>query len=184
MSNQSGDFEAKCKGSIEHFKQELLKLRTGRASASMLDVVQVEYYGSLVPLKQLAMLNAPEPRLLTVQVYDASASEAVEKAIKHADLGFNPMREGNLIRIPVPALTEERRKDLIKKLHKMGEEAKVVVRNLRRDAIDALKKSQKDGKISEDDSRRGQDQIQKVTDKYTAEIETLLGLKEKEMMEV
>lgn len=184
MSNQTGDFEVKCKASIEHFKQDLLKLRTGRANSSMLDVVQVEYYGSYVPLKQIAMLNAPEPRLLTVQVYDASASEAVEKAIKHADLGFNPSREGNLIRIPVPALTEERRRELIKKLHKMGEEAKVVVRNLRRDSIDALKKSQKDGKVSEDESRRGQDQIQKVTDKYTAEIETLLGLKEKEMMEV
>lgn len=184
MSNQQGDFEAKCRGSVDHFKQDLSKLRTGRATASMLDVVQVDYYGSMLPLKQLAMVNAPEARLLTVQVYDASASEAVEKAIKHADLGFNPIREGNLIRIPVPALTEERRKDLIKKLHKMGEDAKVIIRNLRRDAIDAIKKSQKDGKMSEDESRRGQDQTQKVTDKYTAEIETLLGQKEKEMMEV
>lgn len=184
MAANFGEFEQKCKGSIEHFKVELGKLRTGRASASMLDGVQVDYYGSSVPLKQLAMLNTPEPRLITVQVYDASAADAVEKAIKHADLGFNPSRDGNVIRINVPSLTEERRKELIKKLHKMGEDAKVVVRNHRRDAIDLIKKQQKAGEVSEDDSRKGQEGIQKVTDKYIAEVDQLLVQKEKEMMEV
>ena len=150
----------------------------------MLDVVHVDYYGSMVPLKQIAMVNAPEPRMIVVQVYDQSAADAVEKAIKHADLGFNPSREANMIRIVVPSLTEERRKDLIKKLHKMGEEAKVSIRNIRRDVIDALKKQQKGGNISEDDSRKGQEGVQKITDKYTGEIGTLVTQKEKEMMEV
>ena len=184
MAINLGDFEQKCKASIEHFKQDLTKIRTGRASSSMLDVVHVDYYGSSVQLKTLAMINTPEPRLIVVQVYDASAADAVEKAIKHADLGFNPAREGNLIRISVPALTEDRRKELIKKLHKMGEDAKIVVRNLRRDVIDAVKKQQKGGEVSEDESRKGQESVQKITDKYTAEIETLLTQKEKEMMEV
>lgn len=184
MAPQFGDFEQKCKGGVEHFKQDASKLRTGRASASMLDVVHVDYYGTSTPLKALAMVNAPEPRLIVVQVYDGSAVESVEKAIKHADLGFNPSREGNLIRIPVPALTEDRRKDLIKKLHKMGEDAKVVIRNHRRDAIDNLKKQQKNGDISEDESRKGQETIQKLTDKYIAEIDQQAAAKEKEMMEV
>lgn len=184
MAGQFGDFEQKGKATVDHFKQDIGKLRTGRASASMLDVVHVDYYGSSTQLKQLAMINAPEPRLIVVQVYDASATEAVEKAIKQADLGFNPSRDGNLIRINVPTLTEERRKDLIKKLHKMGEDAKVAVRGHRRDAVDLLKKQQKDGKVSEDDSRKGQDTIQKMTDKLIAEIDQQIVLKEKEMMEV
>lgn len=184
MSVNTAEFEHKCKASIEHFKQDINKIRTGRAQGSMLDVVFVDYYGSSVQLKTLGMINAPEPRLITVQIYDAGAVEAAEKAIKHADLGLNPQRDGNLIRIPIPALTEERRKEFIKKLHKMGEDAKVVIRNLRRDSIDVIKKSQKDGKLSEDDSRKGQEQIQKITDKYVAEVDVHLASKEKEMMEV
>ena len=184
MAPNFQEFESKCKASIEHFKQDLGKLRTGRASASMLDIVFVDYYGSSVQIKTLGMINTPEPRLITVQVFDASAVEAVEKAIKHADLGLNPMRDGSLIRIPVPSLTEDRRKELLKKLHKMSEDAKIVVRNLRRDSIDALKKQQKNGDVSEDESRKGQEQIQKITDKYVAEVDVHLAAKEKEMMEV
>jgi ribosome recycling factor len=184
MAQNFAEFEQKCKASIDHFKQDLGKLRTGRASASMLDVVFVDYYGSSVQLKTLGMINTPEPRLITVQVFDGGAVDAVEKAIKHADLGLNPQRDGNLIRVPVPSLTEERRKDLIKKLHKMSEDGKVVIRNLRRDAIDSLKKQQKNGEVSEDDLRKGQEQIQKITDKYIAEVDVHLAAKEKEMMEV
>ena len=184
MAQNFSDFEAKCKASLEHFKQDLGKLRTGRASGAILDVVYVDYYGSSVQLKTLGMINTPEPRLITVQVFDGGATDAVEKAIKQADLGLNPSRDGNLIRIPIPSLTEERRKDLIKKLHKMGEDGKIVIRNLRRDTIDVLKKQQKNGEVSEDDSRKGQEQIQKITDKYIAEVDVQLAAKEKEMMEV
>lgn len=184
MATNFGEFEQKCKSSIEHYKNDLNKLRTGRAQSSMLDVVFVDYYGSSVQLKTLGMINTPEPRMITVQVFDGSAVEACEKAIKYADLGLNPQRDGNLIRIPIPSLTEDRRKELIKKLHKMGEDAKVVIRNLRRDTIDQLKKQQKNGEVSEDDSRKGQEQIQKITDKYIAEVDVHLAAKEKEMMEV
>lgn len=184
MSVQYGDLEQKCKGSIEHFKKDLGKMRTGRASSGLLEGIMVEYYGSQVPLIQLGLINTPEPRLITIQVYDGGAVEAVEKAIKQSDLGLNPARDGSLIRLSIPALTEERRKDLIKKLHKMAEESRVGLRNHRRDAIDAVKKNQKDGKISEDDLRRAQEGIQKVVDKYTADIEQMLQSKEKEMMEV
>ena len=174
----------KGKKTIEHFKKDLSKLRTGRASTGLLEGVTVEYYGSQVPLIQMGMVNAPESRLITIQVFDGSAVEAVEKAIQQADLGLNPSRDGSMIRINIPPLTEERRKDLIKKLNKMGEEVKVAVRNQRRDAIDELKKKEKNKELSTDDLRRGQDDIQKITDKFTAEVDTLLAGKEKEMMEV
>lgn len=178
------DFEDKCDKSVDHFKGELAKVRSGRASSAILEDVQVDYYGAKTPLKQLALLNAPEARLITVQVYDASATEAVDKAIRSADLGFNPNREGNLLRISVPALTEERRKDIVKSLGRMAEDARVALRNLRRDEIDRLKKMEKEKEISEDDLRRGQDEVQKVTDKFTAKVDELLQAKEKEVMEV
>lgn len=184
MSGKFDDLEQKCKKTIEHFKRDMGKMRTGRANSSMLEGVHVDYYGSSVPLIQLGMINAPEPRLLTIQIYDAGAVDAVEKAIRQADLGLNPARDGNLIRINIPPLTEDRRKDLIKKLHKMCEENRVVIRNHRRDSIDILKKDEKDKKLSADDLRRGQEQVQKITDKYIAEIDALLAAKEKEMMEV
>jgi len=184
MSGKYGDLEGKCRKTVEHFKVELGRLRGGRATTSILEGIQVDYYGSRVPLLQLGMINAPEPRLLTVQVYDGGAVEAVEKAILQSDLGFNPSRDGNLVRIAIPALTEERRKDLIKKLHKMSEEQKVALRTHRRDAIDLVKKQEKDKAISADDSRRGQEDIQKITDRFTADIDTLLKAKEKEMLEV
>jgi ribosome recycling factor len=184
MAGKFADLESKCKKSVEHFKKDLQRLRTGRATTSLLEGITAEYYGAQTPLIQLGMVNAPEPRLLTVQVYDGSAVEAVEKAIQQAELGLNPMREGTLIRIPVPALTEDRRKELVKKAHKMAEEMKVVIRNHRREAIDALKKQEKDKAISSDDVRRGTDEIQKITDKSTADVDQAVGAKEKEIMEV
>ncbi len=184
MATVFAALEESCRKTIEHFKKELGRMRTGRATSSMLDGIVVEYYGSQVPLIQLGMVNTPEPRLITVQVYDAGAVEAIEKAIQAAGLGLNPSRDGNLIRLPIPALTEERRKDLIKKLHKQGEENKVVLRNHRRESIDELKKQEKDKQISTDDVRRGQEQIQKIVDKGIADIDVLLQAKEKEMMEI
>ena len=184
MAGKYNDLDAKCKKTAEHFKIELGRLRTGRANSAILEGVTVEYYGSQVPLIQLGMINTPEPRLITVQVYDGGASEAVEKAIRSAELGLNPMREGNLIRINIPALTEERRKDLVKKLHKLGEENKVFIRNHRREALDDVKKQEKEKKLSQDDSKRAQDEIQKITDKFIADLESLQNAKEKEMMEV
>jgi len=173
-----------CKSTIEYLVIELGKMRGGRASASILETVTVDYYGSSVPLKQLGLINAPEPRLLTVQVFDQGAVESVEKAIQTSDLGLNPSRDGNLIRINIPALTEERRKDLVKSLNKSAEEAKVAIRNHRREAIDELKKEEKDKSISEDDLNRGKDEVQKVTDNFIAQVDQLLQEKEKEMMEV
>jgi len=173
-----------CEDTIEYLTIELGKMRSGRASSGLLETINVDYYGSSVPLKQLGLINAPEPRLLTVQVFDQGAVESVEKAIQTSDLGLNPARDGNLIRIAIPALTEERRKDLVKTLHKNAEEAKVAIRNHRREAIDELKKQEKDKSISEDEFNRGKDDVQKVTDSYIAQVDELLQSKEKEMMEV
>lgn len=184
MSGKYGDLDSKCKKTIEHFKAEIGRLRTGRAHTSLLEGIQVDYYGSRVPLIQMGMIGAPEPRLLTIQVYDGSAVESVEKAIQQSELGLNPMREGNLLRIAIPALNEERRKEFVKKLNKLGEENKVVIRNHRRDAIDELKKQEKDKKISQDDLRRGQDEVQKVTDKFILDLDQLATAKEKEILEV
>ena len=183
MASKFAELEQKCKKTIEHFKKELGRVRTGRASSALLEGVHVEYYGSSVPLQQLGMINAPEPRLLTVQVYDGGAAEAVDRAIRAADLGLNPSRDGNLIRIAIPSLTEERRKEFVKRLHKMGEENKVVVRNHRRDEIEALKKKAKDKTISEDDSHRGQEEIQKITDRVIGELDVLMQAKEKEILD-
>lgn len=176
--------DAQCKATIEHFKKDLSRMRSGRASTSLLEGITVDYYGSHVALIQLGLINAPESRLITIQVYDPSAVESVEKALQQSDLGLNPSREGNLIRISIPSLTEERRKDLIKRLHKVGEETKVTLRNHRREAIDELKKNEKDKKISEDDMHRKQEEVQKLIDKYSKDIDTMVAAKEKEMMEV
>ena len=184
MSGKFENLEQKCKKTIEHFKRDLGRIRTGRANANLLEGVNVDYYGTSVPILQLGMISAPEPRLVTVQVYDANAVESVEKAIHQSDLGLNPSRDGSLIRINIPALTEDRRKELIKKLHKMSEETKVALRNHRRDSIDELKKQEKSKEISADELRRGQDEIQKITDKHQSGIDALLVVKEKEMLEV
>jgi ribosome recycling factor len=184
MSTQFQDFDSKCKGTLEHFKRELGKVRTGRASTSVLENIQVDYYGSHVSLLQLALVNSPEPRLMTVQVYDPQAVDAVEKAILSSDLGFNPSRDGSLLRIMVPPLTQERRKELGKKIHKMGEEVKITLRGLRREAVDLVKKREKAKEIGQDDVHKASDEIQKITDKHTSEVDVVVNAKEKEIMEV
>jgi ribosome recycling factor len=184
MASEIDTLNQLCVKAIDHFKKELSRLRSGRASASLLDGIHVDYYGSSVPLIQLGMVNAPEPRMLTVQVYDAGAVESVEKAIIKAELGLNPSREGNLLRINIPPLNDERRKELIKKVHKMAEEVRVGLRNHRRDAVDSFKKRAKNKEISEDDSRRGQEEVQKVLDKHIAEVDGVANAKEKELTEV
>lgn len=183
-SNQYADFAGKCKKTTEHFRKEISHVRTGRASAAIFETIHVDYYGSAVPLQQLGMVNTPEPRLVTIQIYDPGAVESVEKAILQSDLGLTPSRDGNLIRINIPHLTEERRKELIKKLHKMGEETRVILRNLRHEALDGIKKKVKNKELPEDELKRGQDEIQKIIDSSSKEIDSILAAKEKEMMEV
>jgi len=184
MAGEYADLETKCTDSIEHFKRELTRMRSGRASTGLLEGLMVDYYGTQTPLQQLGLLNAPEARLITIQVYDTNAVESVEKAILQSDLGLNPSRDGNLIRINIPTLTEERRQELVKKINRMAEDAKVSIRNHRRDTIDSLKKQQKAKEISEDDLHRSMDDVQKIADDHIKGIETLLADKEKEMMEV
>jgi ribosome recycling factor len=184
MSSQFDSYKSQCAKALDHYKKELSRLRSGRATPSILDGLMVDYYGSNVSLQQLGMVSAPEPRMLTIQVYDAGAVEAIEKAIQQADLGLNPSRDGSLIRVVIPALNEERRKDLIKKVNKMAEETRVALRNLRRDEVEGVKKQVKNKEISEDDSRRAQDEIQKIVDKFIADVDSAAAVKEKEMMEV
>jgi ribosome recycling factor len=158
--------------------------RTGRASVHMLDSVNVEYYGSNMPLNQIAQVHAPEPQLITVQPFDPTALPTIEKAIRSADIGLNPMNDGKIIRVPVPPLTEERRKDMVKHLHKVLEEHRTAVRNIRRDGNDAIKKAMKDKKITEDDEKRAMDEIQKLTDDEIKKMEEMSKGKEKEVMEI
>ena len=172
------------KKALEHVKTELGRLRTGRAHAGLLEGIRVDYYGSMVPIQQIGNVSVPEPRCIVIQVYDASAVEALEKAIQQSDLGLNPSHEGNLVRVNIPALTEERRKDLVKKAGKLAEETKVAMRTHRRDMNEAVKKQKDDKAISEDEMRKGQDEVQKITDKFTKEIEAMLVAKEKEIMTV
>ncbi|WP_058303963.1 ribosome recycling factor [Gorillibacterium timonense] len=165
-------------------KREMASLRAGRASASLLDRIQVEYYGSMTPLNQMAGITTPDSRTLLIQPWDKSAMGAIEKAILKSELGLNPSNDGTVIRIVIPALTEERRAELAKMTKKFGEEAKVAVRNIRRDANDDIKKLEKTDGISEDETRRHQDEIQKLTDRYIVEVDKILAAKEKEIMEV
>lgn len=171
-------------GATQVLKQELGGLRTGRASTSLLDHVQADAYGSHMPLNQLATISVPEARLITVQVWDKSLVHAVEKAILAANLGLNPATEGQVIRLRIPELNEERRKELVKVAHKYAESARVAVRHVRRDGLDLLKKMEKDGKISEDDHTRMSAEVQKVTDQVITEIDQSLATKEKEIMTV
>lgn len=184
MSAEYPELKAECEKTVEHLRKDLGRLRSGRASPSLLEGIVVDYYGSTVPLIQLGMVSAPEPRLVTVQIYDQNAVEAVEKAIQHADLGLNPSRDGNLIRINIPALNEDRRKDLSKKVRSMGEDAKVSVRNHRRTQIDEFRKKEKSKEISQDDLRRHEEQIQKIVDTFISQIDKLSETKEKEILEV
>ena len=176
--------EHKMQKSLEALKTDLTKVRTGRAHTGLLDHVQVDYYGSMVPVNQVANITLIDARTLGVQVWEKTMAGKVERAIRDSDLGLNPSSQGELIRVPMPALTEERRRDLIKVVKGEGENAKVAVRNLRRDANATLKDLLKNKEISEDDERRTQDEIQKLTDKYVAEIDKQLAQKEVELMAV
>jgi ribosome recycling factor len=176
--------EQKMTKSIEALKATLAKIRTGRAHPGILEQINVDYYGNPTPLSQVANLGLADARTLTVQPWEKSMIAAVEKAIRESDLGLNPATQGNVIRVPMPPLTEERRKELTKVVKGDGEDAKVAVRNLRRDANEALKKLSKDKEISEDDERRGSDEVQKITDKFVAEIDKIVTEKEKEIMTV
>lgn len=176
--------ESRMGRSIEALKVSLSKIRTGRAHAGILDHITVEYYGSEVPISQVANINAVDARTLSVQVWEKTMAAAVEKAIRESDLGLNPIPMGENIRVPMPALTEERRRDLTRIVRAEGEEAKVSVRNQRREANDALKKLLKGKEISEDDERRAQDEIQKLTDKHVAQIDELVAQKEADIMTI
>ena len=178
------DLRRRMNGAMDVFRKELAGLRTGRASVNLLEPVHVDAYGSAMALNQVGTVGAPEPRLLTVQVWDKSLVKAVEKAIREANLGLNPMVDGQLIRVPIPSLTEERRKELIKVAHKYAEQARVSVRNVRRDGMDALKHLEKDGKVTEDEHRKRGDEIQKLTDEYIKKVDETLAAKEKDIVHV
>ncbi len=184
ISDLNKTIEQKMQKSVEVLKADLQKVRTGRAHTGILDHVMVEYYGSMVPVNQIANVTLIDARTIGVQPWEKPMLSKVEKAIRDSDLGLNPSNQGELIRVPMPPLTEERRRDLTKVVRHEGETAKVAVRNLRRDANQQLKDAVKDKLISEDDDRRGQDAIQKLTDKYVAEIDKMLAEKEQELMQI
>lgn len=178
------DLKRRMQGAIALLKHELGGLRTGRASASLIEPVHVEAYGQSMPINQLATISVPEPRTLSVQVWDKSMVGAVDKAIRDSNLGLSPVVEGQVLRIRIPELNEQRRKEMVKVAHKYAEEARVAVRHVRRDGIDALKKLQKDKRISEDDEKRHEAEVQKATDQHVNEIDQILAVKEKEIMHV
>jgi len=169
---------------VEDFRKALAATRTGRANVHMLDAVSVDYYGQQMPLNQIAQVHAPEAQLITVQPFDPASLPVIEKAIRTADLGLNPMNDGKIIRVPVPPLTEERRRDMVKHLHKVLEDHRTAVRNIRRDGNDAIKKTLKDKKITEDEEKRSMDEIQKLTDNEIKKMEEMSKAKEREVMEI
>jgi len=169
---------------VEDFRKAMAATRTGRANVHMLDSINVEYYGSQMPLNQIAQVHAPEAQLITVQPFDPTSLSAIEKSIRTADLGLNPMNDGKIIRVPVPPLTEERRRDMVKHLHKVLEEHRTAVRNIRRDGNEAIKKALKDKKVTEDDEKRAMEEIQKLTDDEIKKMEDMSKAKEKEVLEI
>jgi len=171
-------------GAVSALKRELNGIRSGRAHASLIETLEVEYYGAVTPLRQLGTINAPESRLLTIQVWDRGALRAIEKAIQSSDLGLNPAIDGQLIRLPFPPLTEQRRKDLVKLVHHKTEEARVAVRNVRRHAHDELRKAEKEGGVSQDELKRHEEELQKLTDQHIAAIDAEGKKKEAELLEV
>ena len=177
-----GQLKSRMEKAVEDFRKEMASVRTGRASVHMLDGITVDYYGTVTPLNQLANVSAPEPQMITVQPWDVSQLSSIEKAIRSSDLGLNPMNDGKLIRVPVPVLTEERRKDLVKHLHKVLEEHRTAIRNIRRDGNDGIKKTMKDKKITEDEERRALEELQKLTDDEIKKMEEMSKGKEKEVM--
>ncbi len=177
------DSEDKMKKTVEILATEFSRIRTARANPALLDGLKIDYYGMPTPLKQVASIGVPDPRSLVIQPWDKNALSAIEKAIQKSDLGLNPSVEANLIRIIIPPLSEERRRDLVKLVSRLTEESRVSVRNIRRDAIESLKKKEKDKEISEDDFHRGQKEVQDITDRYVAELDILFQKKEKEILE-
>jgi ribosome recycling factor len=171
-------------GQIEHLRHEFTGLRTGRASVALLDQVKVDYYGTPTPLKQVATLATPESRLITVQPFERTLMKDIEKAILASGLGLTPTNDGKLIRLPIPPLTEERRKDLVKVAKRLTEEVRVHIRNIRRDVLEDIKKAQKDSTLAEDDAKKAHDEIQKLTDTYMAKVDDLLKKKEAEITEI
>jgi len=176
--------EHKMSRSVEILGTDLQGVRTGRASPALLDRIQVDYYGSPTPVSGVASISAPEPRMVVVQPWDRSMLAVIEKAIQKSDLGINPTNDGQVIRLVLPQLTQDRRKDLVKQVHQRAEEARVAVRNCRRDALDQLRKAEKEGGVSQEDERRAQDRLQKLTDQFVAKIEEVSKRKETEVMEV
>jgi ribosome recycling factor len=184
IAETKADVTERMKKAVAATGHELAKIRTGKATTALLDGVRVEYYGNVVPLSQAATVSVPEPRLITVQPWEKSMGPEIAKAIMKDDLGLNPMFDGNTIRVPIPPLNEERRKELVRLVKKLAEEGRIAIRNIRRDAKDHLKKADKEKRISEDDHHRAADEIQKMTDDHIAEIDKLVTTKEVEGMEV
>jgi len=178
------DTKERMNKTIEHFTMELASMRAGRANPGMVEKIMVDYYGELTPLNQLANITVPEARLLVIQPWDKGSIPNIEKAILKSDLGITPTNDGNVIRLAIPQLTEERRKELVKVLKKKAEETKVAVRNIRRESNDLIKSSEKEKLISEDESKKGMDEIQKLTDKYIKDIDSITQTKEKDIMSV
>ena len=178
------DAKRRMEGAVKNLQSEFAALRTGRASTALLDRIQVDAYGAATPLTQLAKIHAPEARLLTVQPFDKTMIQDIERAIMESDLGLQPGNDGNTIRLPLPQLTEERRKELVKVAHRMAEEARVAVRNVRRDVLNEFKRAEKDGDVSKNDLGRAQDEVQKMTDTEVKAVDEMLGRKESEIMEV
>ncbi|HEY8193824.1 MAG TPA: ribosome recycling factor [Hyphomicrobium sp.] len=178
------EVEKRMRASIDALKREFSGLRTGRASANLLDPVHVMVYGSRMPLNQVATVSVPEPRMISVQVWDRSNVQAVDKGIREANLGLNPIMDGQILRLPIPTLTADRRQELVKLAHKYAEQAKVAIRNARREAMDALKKLEKDGKMSQDDHRGHSDKVQELTDRLIKEVDATLVTKEAEIQKV
>lgn len=178
------DAEDRMRKSIENFRHELASMKAGRATPAMLDKLRVDYYGTPTPVNQVANIEVPDTRTLVIKPWDRTMIKAVEKAIQTSDLGLNPNNDGIVIRLSIPAMTQDRRKELVKVVHKRAEEERVVIRNIRRDANDQIKKSEKEKTVSEDESKRGQDEVQKLTDKMIKEVDGIMDHKEKEIMEV
>lgn len=178
------DTEHRMQSAVDALDRELNAIRTGRARPALVETLKVEYYGTPTPLNQMATINAPEPRMITIQPFDKTQLGAIDKAIQKSDLGLTPTNDGNIIRLVIPALTEDRRKELVKQVHKKVEDARVAVRNVRRDSLDHLRKAQHSKEITDDDEKRAQDRLQKVTDKYVSIVDQHGQAKEKELLEV
>jgi ribosome recycling factor len=178
------ELEKNMKGSIEHFRKDLSKLRTGRANIQILEDIKVDYYGNVIPVNQVATLGVPDPTLITIQPWDPSVLDSIDKAIRAADLGLNPINDGKMLKIPIPPLDEERRKEIARHVRKMLEEEKTILRNMRRESKEAVEELEEKKEITEDDKYWGYDKLQELTDEYTKELDELAEAKEKEILEI